>query len=144
VQTGANEFYMTTGSLIVEALERNGTKRFVVVTAAQAKRMSQAWWDKNASLTENLARPVYWAGTYKHLADLEKFVESKKDSVDYTFVRPALLDDAATTDQYKMEEGSFFVGGGPLSRPALAAFIVKECVSANKYIGTGVALAAVD
>ena len=116
----------------------------MVVTAAQAKRMSQAWWDKNASLTENLARPVYWAGTYKHLADLEKYVEEKKDTVDFTFVRPALLDDVATNDKYKMEVQSFFVGGGPLPRPALASFIVKECVVGNKYVGNGVALAAVD
>ena len=59
MQTGANEFYMTTGSKIVESMERNGTKRFVVVTAAQ---VSQAWWDSNASLTENISRPLYWAG----------------------------------------------------------------------------------
>jgi putative NADH-flavin reductase len=142
--SGANEFYETTGTKIVEALERNGTKRFVVVTAAQAKRMSQAWWDKNASLAENLSRPMYWAGTYKHLAALEKYIEERKDQVDYTFVRPSQLDDSATSDKYKLESGSFFVGGGPLPRPALAAFIVQECIVANKHVGTGVALAAVD
>ena len=74
---------------------------------------------------------------------MEKFVEGKKDTIDYTFVRPSVLDDART-DKYKLEKDSFFLQGGPMPRSALAAFIVKECVKENKFVGSGVAVGGVD
>lgn len=135
-------FFETTAERIVESMERNGTRRLIVVTAAQAKRMSKAWYDANASITENGARMAFWSTHYSHIAALEKYVESKKDTIDYTFVRPSQLDEVSTSESYQAEPDTFFIGGGPLPRPALAQFIVQDCVAKNKYIGQGVAMAA--
>jgi len=137
-----SEFFETTATSIISAMERNGTRRLVVVTAAQAKRMSKAWYDVNASVVENAGRTMYWQSHYKHIAALEKFIESKSDVIDHTFVRPAQLDDKSQEESYQVEPDTFFITGGPLPRPALAQFIVQECVAKKRYIGQGVAMAA--
>jgi putative NADH-flavin reductase len=142
--TNAGEWFVTTGEKIIESMERNGVKRLVVITAAQAKRMSKAWYDSNASIGENTARHIFWQSHYQYIAALEKLIDAKKDVINYTFVRPAQLDDTSTSESYSMEVDEFFVGGGALPRPALANFIIKECVMGNKYIGKGVAMAAKD
>ena len=142
--TDANEFYQMTGQAVVESMIRNGTRRLVVVTAAQAKRMSKAWWDSNASVAENSARHLYWSGHYKFIAELEKFVESKSKDIDFTFVRPSQLHDDSHSEAYIMEVDTFFVGGSALPRPALAKFIVDDCIVAKKYLHKGVALAGTD
>jgi putative NADH-flavin reductase len=138
----SSDFFETTATAIVQAMERNGTKRLVVVTAAQAKRMSKAWYDTNASVVENAGRTMYWQTHYKHIAGLEKFIESKNDVLDYTFLRPSMLDENSTDESYQAEPDTFFITGGPLPRPALAKFIVEECVAKKRYIGQGVAMAA--
>lgn len=78
----SSDFFETTASAIVAAMERNGTRRLVVVTAAQAKRMSKAWYDTNASIVENASRTMYWQTHYKHIAAVEKFIENKNEVVD--------------------------------------------------------------
>jgi len=138
----SSDFFESTAKAIVEAMERNGTRRLVVVTAAQAKRMSKAWYDTNASIVENASRTMYWQSHYKHIAALEKFIESKSDVVDFTFVRPAQLDEKSTDESYQAEPDTFFITGGALPRPALASFLVNECVVKKKYVGQGVAMAA--
>lgn len=139
-----NEFFVSTAQGIVDSMDRNGTKRLIVVTAAQAKRMSKAWWDVNGSVAENSSRHLYWGGHYKHIAELEKYVESRSPPVEFTFARPSQLDDKSTSDAYLAEADTFFIGGQSLGRPALAKFIVDECIMHNKYVGKGVALTAPD
>jgi putative NADH-flavin reductase len=136
----ANDFYEKTGKVIVESMIRNGTKRLIVVTAAQAKRMSKAWWDSNASLAENSARHLYWGGHYKYISELEKYIESHHTHIEYTFLRPSQLHDDSKGETCVAEADTFFIGGSALPRPALAKFIV-DCVVNRKYIGQGVALA---
>ena len=111
------------------------------LTAAQAKRMSKAWYDANASILENGARAMYWQTHYKHIAEVEKIIQSNP-SIDYTFVRPAQLDEKSTDEFYQAEPDTFFITGGALSSLALAHFIVSECVMKKKYIHQGVAIAA--
>jgi len=135
-----NDFYEKTAHTIVESMIRNGTKRLVVVTAAQAKRMSKAWWDANASITENSARHLYWSGHYKYIAELEKYVESNGSQVEFTFLRPSQLHDDSKSEMCVSEIDTFFIGGSPLPRPALAKVIV-DCIVAKKYMNRGVALA---
>lgn len=139
----ANDFYEKTGRAVVESMIRNGTKRLVVVTAAQAKRMSRAWWDANASLVENSARHLYWAGHYKFIAELEKFVESNASEIEYTFLRPSQLHEDSVNEACVAEVDTFFISGSPLPRPALAKIIV-DCVVNKKYVAKGVALAGLD
>lgn len=139
-----NEFFESTGRSIVDSMIRNGTRRFVIVTAGQARRMSTAWWDSNGSITENSIRHLYWGGHYKHLAELEKFVESQKKRIDYTFVRPSQLDDNSSSEAFKIQPNEFFISGASLPRPALAKFIVNECILHQKYVGSGVAIAGSD
>jgi putative NADH-flavin reductase len=141
VSAGANEFYEKTAKAIVSSMIRNGTRRLVIVTAAQARRMSSTWWDGDASLTENSARHLYWGGHYKHIAELEKIVKDHNKDLDYTFLRPASLDDESTSLACVSQQDTFFVQGPPLPRPALANFIVQDCIVEKKYISQGVALA---
>ena len=136
------DWYTETAQKIVDAMERNGTKRLVVVTAAQAKRMSKAMYDTEGSVAQNASRALYWQSHFQFIGAAEKLIESKgKDVVDFTFVRPAQLDDASTSDKYVVEDDAFFVNGAALPRSALAEFIVKECVVSNKHSCKGVALA---
>jgi putative NADH-flavin reductase len=137
-----NDFFVASANAITSAMERNGTRRLVVVTAAQAKRMSKAWYDSNASIADNASRTMYWQTHYKHIAELERSIEAKTDLLDFTFIRPAQLDEKSTDESYQVEPDTFFINGGPLPRPALAQFIVQECVSKKKYFGQGVAIAA--
>ena len=134
------DWFVTTGDAILDALERNGTKRLVLVSAGQARRMSKAWtFDTGAPLSENAARAAYWSSFYAHLAELEKRVLARKAAVEFTFARPYALDDSAS-DAYVVEDDAFFVSGGALPRAALAKFIVDECVVSRKHVGRGVAI----
>ncbi len=109
---------------------------------AQAKRMSKAWWDQNATIAQNSERHLYWGAHYSHIAELEKFVSNRRGTIDYTFVRPSQLDESnIISEAYIAEADTFFISGKPLPRPALACFIVNDCVLANKYVGDGVAIA---
>lgn len=138
---GDNDFYEKTARAIVDSMQRNGSKRLVVVTAAQAKRMSMAWWDKNATLGENSLRHLYWGGHFKYVAEMEKFIKRESD-LDYTFLRPSqLLDDGAGGLDYASQADEFFLPGSALPRPALAKCIVDECVLGGRYVGVGVAVA---
>lgn len=143
--TTSAEWMVEAASKIVDAMERNGTKRLVVVTAGQSKRMSKGWYDSNASISDNGARHVYWSTLYSHLAAVEKLVEQAhgRGVVDFTFVRPAQLDDGSE-DAFLVEDDAFFTQGGALPRIALARFIVDECVVQSRHSNKGVAVAGRD
>ncbi|KAH9256834.1 hypothetical protein BASA81_004947 [Batrachochytrium salamandrivorans] len=137
---GDNDFYEKTARAIVDSMQRNGSKRLVVVTAAQAKRMSMAWWDKNATVGENSLRHLYWGGHFKYVAEMEKYIKHESE-LDYTFLRPSQLDDIGGGLDYSSQPDEFFLPGSALPRPALAKCIVDECVLGERYIGVGVAVA---
>jgi enolase len=80
---------------------------------------------------------------YKHIAELEKFIRSRSPPIEHTFARPSQLEDG-DDDTYVAKEDAFFIGGKPLSRAALAKFIVDECIVHNKHVNQGVALSSPD
>ncbi|KAH9256042.1 hypothetical protein BASA81_005818 [Batrachochytrium salamandrivorans] len=141
-----SDFFQDSYEAIVESMERNGVHRLVAVSAAQANRMSVAWYDANASWLENGNRAMYWQMHYKYVAAMERLV-SQNGEIDYTFIRPVILDDNLDnkTESYEVEAETFFMNGKSgllLSRTALATFMVAECMVNNKFVRQGVAIAS--
>lgn len=140
VVANGNEFYVSSTRRIVDSMKRNGTRRFVVITAAH---VNDTWWDMNESMVENSARNLYWNGHYKYLAELEKLVENERAYLEYTFVRPKEVEDGKN-ERYTVEVDGHFAGDRQaVTRAALAKFIVSDCIVGGKHGNTGVAISSV-
>jgi len=131
---------------VVPAMARNGVRRLVVVSAPHAARpLSETWWDPDASWVENAERVAFWRGHFEHVAAAELAVRAARPPLDFTFLRPNMLDDDAECSRRRVDAraGAYHHDGPHVPRSALSRFIVDELIKANRFVARDVAVAGV-
>ena len=125
-----------TGS-ILEAMQKAGVRRFVVVSAAPI-----AGYDKDDQpLYRFVVRPLLWTifrRVYEDMALMEE--EVRRSDADWTIFRPPRLTDKPRTGRYRTALGRNVPGGNSISRADLADAILhrlEDPDSVRTAIGVG-------
>ena len=137
----AAEFLPGAVASMLDAMERNSVRRFVMASDAHA---STAWWDAGAGVAFNVGKEMYWPTHNQFVAQAEDAVRQRavKGGIDFTFVRPgALTDEAAPGAVLRSQEGFVLEDGpGELARSELAALLVKLALDkSGDSFGVGLA-----
>lgn len=114
-----HNLYSDAARAFVAAMEATGTDRLIAITSSGVHHRDPnfPWWYRN------LVSPLV-----KELYDDMRLMETivAQSGVDWTFVRPARLQDQPPTGTYRVLDGANPKGGWKLTRTDLAQFIARE------------------
>ncbi|MEU0940694.1 SDR family oxidoreductase [Embleya sp. NPDC005971] len=115
----ANRLYSDAARTLVSAMEDAGIPRLIAVTSGGVHHRDPnfPWWYRN--LVTPLVRELY-----DDMRLMETIV--RRSAVDWTFVRPARLQDEPPTGTYRVVDASNPKGGRKVTRTDLARFIARE------------------
>jgi putative NADH-flavin reductase len=110
--------YSVAGGHIVDAMEREGPRRLVVVTSGGVER------EPNATFIQ---RTLVFGGILKNvLTDMRRMEERVEHStLDWTIVRPTRLMDDPATGRYRVAERFMLKGAARINRADVAGFMLK-------------------
>lgn len=115
----ARGLYSDAARTLVSAMEAAGVPRLIAVTSGGVHHRDPnfPWWYRN--LVTPLVRELY-----DDMRLMETIV--RRSAVDWTFVRPARLQDEPPTGKYRVLDASNPKGGRKVTRTDLARFIARE------------------
>ncbi|OPC77271.1 glycerol-3-phosphate dehydrogenase [Embleya scabrispora] len=115
----AHGLYSDAARALVSAMEGAGVPRLIAVTSGGVHHRDPnfPWWYRN--LVTPLVRELY-----DDMRLMETIVRAS--TVDWTFVRPARLQDEPPTGNYRVLDASNPKGGRKVTRTDLARFIARE------------------
>ncbi|MYV97585.1 SDR family oxidoreductase [Streptomyces sp. SID3343] len=115
----AHRLYSDAARALVSGMEGAGVTRLIAITSGGVHHRDPnfPWWYRN--LVSSLARELY-----DDMRLMEAIV--RESGVDWTFVRPARLQDEPPTDNYRVLDASNPKGGRKVTRTDLARFIARE------------------
>lgn len=115
----AGNLYSDGARAIVAGMQASGVDRLLAVTSVGVRPDDphHAWWYRG------LIRPI-GRDLYADMARPEEIVRAA--ALDWTFVRPARLQDREPTGAYRVTDNATPVGGRRITRTDVARFIVGE------------------
>jgi putative NADH-flavin reductase len=115
----SGNLYSDGARAIVTAMRETGVGRLLAITSVGVRHDDPhfSWWYRS------LIRPL-GADLYADMGRLEEIVRAT--DLDWTFVRPAYLQDRAPTDVYRAVDNSTPANGWRITRGDVARFIVAE------------------
>ncbi len=110
--------------VLVDAMEKSGPKRLVVVTGFGAGESRNAM-----NAVEELGHHVLLGRAYADKSVQEKVVQ--RSSLDWTIVRPTILTNGRATGKYKVLTDPESWRNGFISRADVAEFLVERALDGN-------------
>ncbi|XP_033098979.1 flavin reductase (NADPH)-like [Anneissia japonica] len=133
-------FYTDSMKVIISAMRTAGIKRLVAITSWCTGYNRN---DPGPAIIEWFLKPLILRTVLANMAEMETFLESDCNDIDYTTVRPpGLKTDPPTEKPIQVEERQFVGGGSSMMNRGDVARFMLDIVNTEKWFKKFVAVAA--